>query len=354
MLSVMHIHFWGNAATGNGSVEKVLLAFSEQNSQGLQTEIASCGIGPEQKINNATYSFFQESRVINSVFNKILGLKVFTYPSLIRLINQKKPDILHFHNRQNLVDRVVGKLQYRPKVLVHYHRHFGSYHVPKRADLLVAVSESVKKDLAGRTGTDKAIAVVYNPTPVLPAEALVLSRKAKPVLLYAGGNQAHKGFMELEAALLRDKLAEKFEIVLCGPKFEGYTPPFEARVLGLLASEQFMEVLKTADIVAMPSHHEGFSILALEVMSLGKLLVSSGAGGLGEISNSGNSVVHTASDIDSLHNALKAAYQLVSAEDVSPLESILHAATQTVRNFMPENVNRRLAGVYRNLANCCG
>lgn len=349
MLSVMHIHFWGNAATGNGSVEKVLLAFSAQNTQELQTEIASCGVGAELKINNATYSFFQESKVINSVFNKLLGLKVFTYPSLIKLINKKKPDILHFHNRQNLVDRVVGKLEYHPKVLVHYHRHFGSYHVPSRADLLVTVSESVKKDLAERTRTDKAITVVYNPTPVLPAETITLTRKEKPVLLYGGGHQAHKGFIELEAALLRDKLAEKFEIVLCGPKFEGYTPPFEAKVLGLLASEQFMDVLKTADIVVMPSHHEGFSILALEVMSLGKLLISSGAGGLGEISNQGNSILCQVSDSNSLHQALLQAHFYWISNDRLPLNTLIHNAIQTVQDFMPTRVNKKLAVIYKSI-----
>jgi hypothetical protein len=98
------------------------------------------------------------------------------------------------------------------------------------------------------------VEVLYNPVPFEPGD-VAIRPAGKPRLLFGGGRQQNKGFFELEAALAGG-LAEQFDVVLCGPAFEGYRPAFPARVAGLLPSAGFLAELYAADVVAMPSHNE--------------------------------------------------------------------------------------------------
>ena len=98
----MHIHFWGNALNLTGSVEKVLSSFARIDDSEIEVFVASSGETDASCKEDGNYVFFRESVLTNRVLNKWLGLGVFTYPSLIRLIKRYKPDILHFHNRHNL------------------------------------------------------------------------------------------------------------------------------------------------------------------------------------------------------------------------------------------------------------
>jgi glycosyltransferase involved in cell wall biosynthesis len=345
---VMHVHFWGDVRRQSGSVDKVIAAFSEMDDLAFTVEIACLGEGQAEPYGRATLYPFTEDRLKNKLGNKLLGLKLFTFSRLVSLINQRRPALLHIHNRHALVDRLVAGLAYRPCVLCHYHRKFGEFLVPDSADALIVVSAAVRDALIAACVPTVPVEVVYNPVPagVAANEPLPLGGR-KPRLLYGGGRQKNKGFFELEAALSSSGLADCFEIVLCGPEFADYLPPFPARVAGMLAASEFLAEMTQADIVSMPSHHEGFSILALEALGMGKLLVATCGGGLGEILNEQNALIHEIADAADLAEKLQLAAHLMQPASWPERLSRRQAALQTAARFSVEAINRDLAAVYR-------
>jgi glycosyltransferase involved in cell wall biosynthesis len=344
---VLHVHFWGDVRLGAGSVDKVLAAFAQMDDAAFSVGIACLGEGASEPYGRATLYPFAEDRLKNKICNKLLGLKVFTFSRLVDLIKELRPALLHVHNRHALVDRLIQALDYRPCVLCHYHRKFGEFVVPEAADGLVAVSGAVRQALISACAPSVPIEVVHNPVPGgVVAMAPVPANGRKPRLLYGGGRQGNKGFFELEAALSTG-LAERFEVVLCGPELAGYSPTFPARVAGLLAAPAFLDEMRQADVVAMPSHHEGFSILALEALGMGKLLVATTGGGLGEILDHSNALLHEVGNADELAERLAQAASLVRDKSAEQRESFYRAALKTAARFSVDAINRDLAAVYR-------
>ena len=345
---VLHVHFWGDVRLGAGSVDKVLAAFAQMDDEAFVVGISCLGEGDSEPYGRAILYPFTEDYLKNKVCNKLLGLKLFTFSRLRDLIKELRPALLHFHNRHALVDRLIQTLDYRPCVLCHYHRKFGEFVVPSAADGLVAVSAAVRLALIAACAPGVPIEVVHNPLPggVAAMEPVPLSGR-KPRLLYGGGRQRNKGFFELEAALSTTTLAQQFDIVLCGPELAGYVPPFSARVAGLLASPAFLDEMNQTDVVVMPSHHEGFSILALEALGMGKLLVATTGGGLGEILDHDNALLHEVGNAAELADRLTLAASLMRDEQAEQRDAYYQSALTTVARFSIDAINRDLASVYR-------
>lgn len=347
-IKVMHVHFWGDVRLQAGSVEKVIAAFALMAETDITVSVACPGEGESEQIGSTRFHFFREDRLKNRIANKLLGLNLFTFSRLANLIERERPDLLHVHNRHALLPALLARLSYRPRVLCHYHRKFGTFVVPAEADRLIAVSGAVRDALEEAVHPVMPIDVVYNPLPPGLTSVPSSTRPAdlRPRLLFGGGRQHNKGFFELEAALA-DGLAEQFDVVLCGPAFDGYVPAFPARVLGLLPSAEFLAELRAADVVAMPSHHEGFSILALEALGMGKVLVATQGGGLGEIFDEHNAFIHPVGDAVGLAKCLTKALGLFQADQSASLAARVLAAKETAARFSPAAINKTLAGVYR-------
>lgn len=349
---VMHVHFWGDVSKQAGSVDKVLAAFAQMDDPDIEVEIASLGEGGTDRMGNAALHFFAEDRLKNKLLNKMLGLKAFTFSEVASLVNRRRPDLLHIHNRHALVDRLVARLDYRPFVLCHYHRKFESFVVPSRADGLVAVSGAVRDSLIAEAAPKSPVDVIYNPVPIPLAEPgddpsiAADGRNGKPRLLFGGGRQRNKGFYELEAALSTPELAGRFDVTFCGPEFDGYEPPFAAKVRGQLPSAEFLAELQDCDLLVMPSHHEGFSILALEALAMGKMIVGTRGGGLGEVLDSANSLIHAAGDAKDLAARLAEAAGMLSERGMERRRAMRAAAISTAARFSVSAVNRDLAALY--------
>lgn len=355
MKRIMHVQFWGDVRRQAGSVDKVLAAFARMDEPDLAVEVASLGAGVPEPFARATAIFFGEDRLKNKIFNKILGLGAFTFSELVALIEERRPDLLHIHNRHGLVDRLVARLSYRPIVLCHFHRKFGEFVLPKRIDGAVTVSGAVRDGLVAACAPAIPVDVIYNPVPLELAGANAGGEakepNRKPRLLYGGGRQRNKGFFELEAALQSPELADGFEVVFCGPELDGYAPPFPASVRGQLPSAEFLRELERCDILAMPSHHEGFSILALEALALGKLIVATQGGGLAEIFDASNALIHGVGDVAGLTGCLSRARVCCLDPQGAVREELRRACLATAARFSPEAINRDLAALYRRYLN---
>jgi hypothetical protein len=75
------------------------------------------------------YGFIENARA-NRIYNKILRLNKFCFFGLVPIIEELRPDILHIHNRHDLVDQLMARLSYRPKIVCIYHQCYNKLFVP--------------------------------------------------------------------------------------------------------------------------------------------------------------------------------------------------------------------------------
>jgi glycosyltransferase involved in cell wall biosynthesis len=350
MYKAMQIHFWGNVENTRGSVEKIVLSFAKYMTKFKPIVASKDDITRKYDTGNIRFYNFRENKIKNKIYNKILGLGVFTFEELISIIETEKPAILHFHNRQNLVDEVMDRLSYRPKVITHYHRHFDRVFIPYAADLLIVVSEEIRKHVVNNTDTQKPICVLPNPLPELLLT--VRRREVKndvPTLIYAGGIHRHKGFYELLDAVKRLGVSENYKLLLAGSGLENYFSEIPQIVaLGYLEADQYFSAVELADIVVMPSHCEPFGLVALEAMYLGKLLVASNSCGLSEFVDESCAILIEPKNSESLLNGLKRAIELIRSKD-NTLKEMRENARERSKHFMPSTVTAKLELIYNRM-----
>lgn len=355
--TVLHIHFWADIRNSAGSVEKVITAFAANGAE-YEHRIACCPgqksrCEPPFRHHGVEVHHFHENLLLNRVMNKMLRRGVFTYGSLVRLINRLRPAILHFHNRQELVDALVRRLDYRPKVVVHYHRHFAKPDAPDSADLLLFISEATARDILGKTPTAKSYRVLPNPLSIeLLAHARSPSTRCDegriPSILFGGGGNPAKGGRELVQAFLSLPPGSA-RLIMAGRNTDrmGIADP-AIEICGEVPAAQFFSLMAGADIVAMPSYDEPFGLIAQEAMLMGKLLVTTASGGMAEFVDDNCAIVVKPRDVESLRAGLERAVTLLRNPD---LEHVLETARTRIDAFRPETVISQLEAYYDDL---CG
>lgn len=352
--SVLHIHFWADIRNTAGSVEKLISTYAVYGSK-YTHKIACC---PTDKTVTKPFQFLgidvypiQEDRVLNRVFNKTLGMKVFTYRDLIRVIEEQKPNILHIHNRQDTVDQLISRLSYRPGVVVHYHRHFEKPIIPACADRLIFISQTTASDILSKVNTTKPYSIVMNPLSQQVLDKLKFVDKIKysndvPVILFGGGGNPSKGGAELVSAFCR--LPEgTAKLILAGRKANEIpiiTPSPDINVIGEVSASDFFELMLKTDIVSMPSYDEPFGLIAQEAMLLRKLLLLSNSGGLTEFTDSDCAVLVEPQNVESLYQGLQHALNILKQPDLHA--SLLANADSRVKIFFPDIVEAQLEQVY--------
>lgn len=288
MRKVLFVHFWSHISNAAGSVEKVIVGLCE-NTDYYESHIA-CRT-KNSRWAKITYQQipvyeFPEDRTRNFIFNKIAGLGVFTYPALLEIINRLKPDIVHFHNRQELVDRIIKKCRHKFKVVVHYHRRFEHPVIPSRANLLLAPSKAGIGYIQQFNSYNIPAKVLYNPVPdgIIARQNMPSPHNTIPQIIYGGGALPDKGIDELLAALAFNR--EIFNLSLYGHGLDKlrFTDP-RIQIHHAVSSDIFLDAMQQADIVIMPSRKEFFGLLALEAISFGKLLICSQVDGLAEFTD---------------------------------------------------------------------
>ncbi|MCB1735874.1 MAG: glycosyltransferase family 4 protein [Gammaproteobacteria bacterium] len=344
-LTVLHVHFWADIRNAAGSVEKVIMGFAAHGAS-YRHHIACCpGDGAtmdnDYEYQGVAVSTFHEDRLRNRVLNKVLGLRAFTYPSLIRLIHRLRPDVLHFHNRQELVDAVLKRLDYRPAICVHYHRHFAAPVIPMGADRLVFVSNATRAYIYSRVRADVPDCVVYNPLSAdLLARAEIsgarMAPSTLPVLLFGGGGSPIKGGAELIEAFC-SLGPGRARLVLAGRGVENLASTTEdIEVVGEVSAEQFFTLMKNADAVVMPSYYEPFGLIAQEAMLMRRLLITTGSGGLAEFVDADCAVLSDGHEPEALRDALNRA--LILLRDAQRRDSVIDNAYARMAGFMPEKI----------------
>jgi glycosyltransferase involved in cell wall biosynthesis len=103
------------------------------------------------------------------------------------------------------------------------------------------------------------------------------------VVVYVGRPERRKGF-DLVLRLWADHLPEPtFKLILCGPEREDalrYLPKLPTNVLCLGFINNIPEVLQSADVLILPSLHEGLSYACLEAQASGAVVVGNDVSGI--------------------------------------------------------------------------
>jgi glycosyltransferase involved in cell wall biosynthesis len=173
---------------------------------------------------------------------------------------------------------------------------YARYLYNRAVDAVIAISEGVRDALV-RGGVERdRIRVVPSGIDV---ERLAPAPEARAALrrewgigpdvvavLMLGALERRKGHAVLLGAVA--ELGDDLRYVFCGDgseraALESAAAPFRGRVVFAGHRRDVAACLAAADVVAMPSLHEGLGVAALEAMAAARPVVASRVGGLGEV-----------------------------------------------------------------------
>lgn len=172
----------------------------------------------------------------------------------------------------------------------------------KKAPVVFAVSEETKRQIVKKfhIAPQKIVVTLEGGDPylsVIPAKA---GTHPRPFVLFLGTIEPRKNHSMLLNAwrIVFSSLPKKMELVIAGAsgwKCEGCLREIEktphVRRIENVTDEKRRELLRSADLVVVPSLYEGFGLVALEAMQAGTALIASNAGSLPEVVGDGGVLI---------------------------------------------------------------
>ncbi|MGB4066603.1 MAG: glycosyltransferase family 1 protein [Nitrospira sp.] len=236
----------------------------------------------------------------------------------------------------------------------------------ERADVVVAVSQFTRADLAERLNYDSDHVRVIYPgindefRPDYSEEKIdhVVKQYGlrRPYTLFVGFHEEKKNLLRLvEAfAMVQSRITEPQQLVLAGP-FGPVTPLLQKRIRelgleaavslpGVIASEDLPALYAGASLFVFPSLHEGFGFPPLEAMASGVPVIASRAASLPEIVGSAALLVDP-QQTESLADAL-----LVMITDEARRQDLRVAGLQHVKQFSRRRMAEETLALYRELS----
>ena len=237
------------------------------------------------------------------------------FARLLALIRRARPRVVHTHlQAANLYGRLAAWLAQVPVLIATEHNVYVGkprrYVVVERwlareTDVLIAVSENVRRFLAEQLGVPPAtVRVVRNGAAALaPSSARIAELRARleragarPVVATVASLTAKKGhafLFEAVARLRSQNIACTLVLAGEGPERQRLQATMER--LGLTEFVHFLgsdsdvgSVLAVADLIVLPSVVEGLPLALLEAMLAGKPVVATAVGGIPEVIVSGD------------------------------------------------------------------
>lgn len=235
-----------------------------------------------------------------------------------RKLRKAKPDVLHIpHCNVPLLYR--GKMmvtvhdlthlvypEFLPMKVVHLYFKFIFWFICKRANRILADSESTKRDLLRFYKADESKITVV---PLGYGKEFVRKPKEeveylygkyniprdKKILLYVGNLLPHKNLNGLLEGFAQMKGKEDCRLVLVGKAFSGRTQDTREKDLGLegltihagmVSQEDLVNFYNLADLFVLPSLYEGFGLPVLEAFACGTPVACSNTSSLPEVGGS--------------------------------------------------------------------
>jgi glycosyltransferase involved in cell wall biosynthesis len=224
-------------------------------------------------------------------------------------------------------------------------------HILSRADAIICVSESSRRDLLHFYDVDEARTHVvhhgFSPLESSPEPAPC--KPSAPYLLYVGSRTEYKNFSLLLQAFARSGLAQRFRLVTVGggpySTEEGETLAElglgdKVRLIKGASDPDLAELYRNATLFVYPSLYEGFGFPPLEAMSLGCPVLANRTSSLPEICGDAASYFET-DDVEELAQVLKA-----TLENTENLRKQREAGYQQVRLYSWPEAARKTLEIY--------
>lgn len=231
------------------------------------------------------------------------------------------------------------------------------------ADHVIAVGEMLKEEIVTKFEVPEEKVTVLNmgvnrsvfrPQPKKEVRrALGLAEESIP-LLYAGNIIRAKGLIELLDAYKQLKsIYPSIELHLIGAVKE---PDFCRELQRKMAKEQISDVtmhsplsqqevanwMAAAEVFVLPSHMEGFGLVALEAMSCHTPVVGSNVGGLGHLLGEGAGIVVEPKNTSGLIDGLE---QVITNKSLQ--EMLIRQGEKRAKKYDQEALLDRLISIYQ-------
>jgi glycosyltransferase involved in cell wall biosynthesis len=228
--------------------------------------------------------------------------------NILNDINDKKIDILHFHDPIYSLKlyKHLSKISNIPSI---YTFHGNDIALPfyKRGmkkkfiktinhiNLITTVSNYMKNYLI-ENGIRSDINVIYNGIDFDQIKNIIkknnkVNHKKTFKLIFAGGQKKNKGGkILLEAFRIAIKQKNNIKLYYCGSVSNDFITKHNYKNViftGLLSHKKYLQLLSKSDCLILLSKTEAFPIAILEAMSLGKTILTTPVGGIPEFFNSG-------------------------------------------------------------------
>jgi hypothetical protein len=260
---VLQIDFTGSWERG-GCLPHITRAWARNSRNYQQYFAGSAGADYRGEVEGRPHFGFEENPRANRIYNKILRLNKFCFFSLIPIIEELKPDILHFHNRHDLVDQAMARLSYRPKVVCIYHQCYNKLFVPASSDLLIGVGKFTVAWIDRKAGPAQPLAVLHNPFRKVAVAARKESSKTL-FLNYANNRKATRNLFAAVEMLHAEGFV--FEVRSVGHVFSDLPVPKGVTVSRWLPQPEFLEVAAQASAYICATYATPFSVAVLEAMA---------------------------------------------------------------------------------------
>lgn len=228
----------------------------------------------------------------------------FTALKLLKLIRQRRIQLIHTHDMHSFIDAAICRLLY-PRLRYVHTFHWGNYPVIEPQyerierllwrvpDALVCVGHAQAEAMCGFYGIPRErVHVIWNgtdaPRPdVAPEVSALLPRDGRPVIASISTLIPQKGLADLlEAAAILRRDNKRFLLLLAGQGTLRESLERQAATLGLDEEVKFLgwvndasaRVLPACDVFVQSSHWEAMSVVVLEAMAAARPVVATTVG----------------------------------------------------------------------------
>ena len=267
---------------------------------------------------------------INNVIYGIMQRKAIS-----KKIKKEKETLVHIHTSREwlflkdmLLARYLNK-HYGTKVVVTVHvgrtdtvfnrivvfKKWCVNIINKNVASLILLSEKIKDDFVSLGVNEELCKVLYNFHCLMPINqnSDIFDRKGTLELLFVGAIHREKGVIELLKAM-REFIGKPVHLSICGQltdqsikqEFETLLKGLadQVDVLGYVKGKEKSYVFAKADVLILPSYHEGFPLVILEALAAKCAIISTPVGTIPEVLDSNNYISIAIGEVSPIVDAI--------------------------------------------------
>ena len=231
------------------------------------------------------------------------------------------------------------------------------------SDVITAVSQNLREETYKTFHIKKDIEVIYNFVDVerfnrkpLDAFKKVVAPNGERILLHASNFRKVKRVQDVVKVFfeVQKQIPSKLLFVGDGPERQpmeelGRSLDIFDKMTFVGKQEQMEDILAIADLFLLPSEYESFGLAALEAMASKVPVISSNAGGLGEVNIEG--VTGYMADIGDVAAMSKKALDILN--DDATLEAFKQRAFEHAQQFNIDAIIPQYESIYRRFCKDC-